>query len=94
MRNLRDKVVLITGGTSGIGLACSEHLAALGAKVVAMSVQADAGKALARRLTKKGLACRFFHGDVTREKDVKSAIAFAAKSKAVDNRPIPKGCIP
>ena len=52
--NLRDKVILITGGTSGIGLACTELFAENGAKVVTMSIQAEEGKALAARLTGKG----------------------------------------
>ena len=36
---LNDKVVLITGGASGIGLACAQALAASGAKVVCADLQ-------------------------------------------------------
>jgi len=74
MSNLKDKVVLITGGTSGIGEACSELFARSGAKVVAMSIQAQEGTALAERLTAEGRTCLFHHGDVSKESDVKAAV--------------------
>jgi NAD(P)-dependent dehydrogenase (short-subunit alcohol dehydrogenase family) len=46
--SLRDKVILVTGGTSGIGEACTEWFAQ-GAKVIAASIQDEAGEALAAR---------------------------------------------
>jgi len=77
MSALKDKVVLITGGTSGIGEACTEHLARLGAHVVAMSIQEAEGKHLSRRLSGDGFSCLFHHGDVSREDDVKAAVDLA-----------------
>ena len=44
--SLHDKVLIVTGGTSGIGEACSRHFAALGARVVIASNQAAPGAAL------------------------------------------------
>jgi NAD(P)-dependent dehydrogenase (short-subunit alcohol dehydrogenase family) len=77
MGQLSDKVILITGGTSGIGEACTELLARSGAKVIAMSIQPDEGAALAQRLTSEGHVCLFHHGDVSREPDVKAAVDLA-----------------
>ena len=77
MSDLREKVILVTGGTSGIGLACTELFARSGAKVIAMSIQADEGKDLARRLTKEGHTCLFHYGDVSKEADVRAAVALA-----------------
>ena len=75
--HLKDKVILITGGTSGIGEACTEQFAEHGAKVVAMSIQKEAGQSLAKRLTGQGLQCVFHYGDVSQEPDVKAAVDLA-----------------
>jgi NAD(P)-dependent dehydrogenase (short-subunit alcohol dehydrogenase family) len=75
--HLKNKVILITGGTSGIGLACTECFARHGAKVITMSIQAEEGKALASRLTGEGLDCVFHYGDVSKEPEVKAAVDLA-----------------
>jgi NAD(P)-dependent dehydrogenase (short-subunit alcohol dehydrogenase family) len=77
MGHLENKVILITGGTSGIGEACTELFARQGAKVVTMSIQAEVGKALAKRLTDGGFDCVFRYGDVTKELEVKAAVDLA-----------------
>ncbi len=77
MSPLKEKVILITGGTSGIGLACTELFARQGAKVVTMSIQAEEGRQLAQRLTGEGLQCVFHFGDVTKEPEVKAAVDLA-----------------
>ncbi len=77
MSDLKDKVILITGGTSGIGLACTELFAQQGAKVVTMSIQPEEGRQVAERLTAQGLACVFHFGDVAKEPDVKAAVDLA-----------------
>ena len=79
MSDLTEKVILVTGGTSGIGLACTELFARSGAKVIAMSIQAEEGKALAERLTGEGHTCLFHYGDVSKEKDVKAAVGLAVE---------------
>ncbi len=79
MSTLQDKVILITGGTSGIGEACTELLARQGAKVVTMSIQAKEGELLAKRLTDEGHACVFKFGDVSSEVDVQAAIHLAVE---------------
>ncbi len=79
MTNLKDRVVLVTGGTSGIGEACTELLARQGAKVIAMAIQDAEGKALAERLTAEGHTCLFHLGDVSKEDDVRAAVALAVE---------------
>ncbi len=75
--HLKDKVILITGGTSGIGEACAELFARHGAKVIAMSIQQDAGTALAKRLSDEGHVCLFHYGDTSHEPDVAAAVELA-----------------
>jgi NAD(P)-dependent dehydrogenase (short-subunit alcohol dehydrogenase family) len=47
MERLQDRVAVITGGGSGIGLATARRFAAEGAKVVVVDLNAEAGKAAA-----------------------------------------------
>jgi NAD(P)-dependent dehydrogenase (short-subunit alcohol dehydrogenase family) len=72
--HLKDKVILITGGTSGIGEACTELFVRHGAKVVTMSIQPEAGAALEERLRAEGLDCVFHYGDTSQESDVRVAV--------------------
>lgn len=68
-KSLQDKVVVVTGGASGIGLAIAERFAGEGARVVVSDVQAEAGQAVAQRLD--GL---FVKGDLSRRADCKALI--------------------
>jgi NAD(P)-dependent dehydrogenase (short-subunit alcohol dehydrogenase family) len=77
MSHLKGKVVLVTGGTSGIGEACSELFCEHGAKIVAMSIQSAEGKALEERLLSRGFSCAFHYGDVSQEPHVKAAVDLA-----------------
>lgn len=79
MSNVKDKVILITGGTSGIGEASTELFARSGAKVVTTSIQDAEGKALAERLTGEGHQCVFQYADVSKEENVKAAVGLAVE---------------
>lgn len=67
MGRMQDKVALVTGAASGIGLACAERLAAEGARVVLADIDAANGSAQARRLAEAGLAAEFVEHDVACE---------------------------
>jgi NAD(P)-dependent dehydrogenase (short-subunit alcohol dehydrogenase family) len=63
---LQDRVAVITGAGSGIGLASAKRLAAEGAKVVAVDIDARAGEAAAAEVGGK-----FVVADVSSEGDVR-----------------------
>lgn len=72
---MKDKVIIVTGGTSGIGAACVRHFAGLGARVVAASIQREEGEALAAELADAGHAVRFQFCDVSDEGSVRDLVA-------------------
>lgn len=52
--NLKDKICIITGGASGIGLGIAERYVADGARVVIADLKLDAAEKIAKELTAKG----------------------------------------
>jgi NAD(P)-dependent dehydrogenase (short-subunit alcohol dehydrogenase family) len=74
MLPLKGKVIVITGGTSGIGARTAEVFVAEGAKVVIAGRRNDRGGRLARKL---GEAASFIRTDVSVEADVKAMIDHA-----------------
>ena len=67
MERLQDRVAVITGAGSGIGLATARRFAAEGAKVIAVDVSAEAGKACAEEVGGEFVAC-----DVSDEEQVRA----------------------
>jgi len=78
--SIKDKVIIVTGGTSGIGAECVRHFAGEGAKVVAASIQKDEGEALAAELRDAGRDVRFVFADVSEEASVKSLVGATVKA--------------
>ena len=74
---LANKVAVITGACSGIGLATLELFVAQGASVVAADIQADVGRELEQRF---GPAVRFASCDVKAPAQIKAAIELAVKA--------------
>lgn len=67
---------LVAGGSSGLGAACVQRLAAHGANVVIADVNDENGRALAEQHEK----VRFIHADVTDEDSVREAVTEAQGS--------------
>jgi NAD(P)-dependent dehydrogenase (short-subunit alcohol dehydrogenase family) len=63
--DLAGKVVLVTGGASGIGEAIVRGFARQKSTVVFFDIAERAGISLARALSDEGLACHFAHVDLT-----------------------------
>jgi NAD(P)-dependent dehydrogenase (short-subunit alcohol dehydrogenase family) len=72
--SIAGKVIIVTGGTSGIGEGCSRYFAEQGAKVVIASNQVEQGRALEDELRGKGLEARFVEVDVAKEGSVKALV--------------------
>ena len=80
MKNcLKDKTVVITGASSGIGEAMAEVYASMGAKVVLGARHADKLEALCRRIEQRGGKAAWCATDVTRREDCKRLIDTAVE---------------
>lgn len=79
---LKDRVALITGGTSGIGLACAQRFANEGATVIAFDLKETEGWT---SFVKSHPAASFYKIDVTDGPAQKAAVAeIEAKYGAID----------
>jgi NAD(P)-dependent dehydrogenase (short-subunit alcohol dehydrogenase family) len=74
---LRDKVVFITGGASGMGRLAAKLFAREGARIVVADVAAPAGEELAGEIGRGGGDAMFVPADVAREDEVRRAIRLA-----------------
>jgi len=85
MRGLHDKVVLVTGGTSGIGRACVQRLAAEGCRVVFTG--RDEGRAR-ETIEAAGECASFVAADARSVADCEAAVAETLRRHGgLDRRP-------
>ena len=77
---IRDKVVVITGASSGMGAAAARHLANEGAAVVLGARRAGRIEALAAEITQAGGRAIAVTTDVTRREDIKALVAAAVET--------------
>lgn len=71
---LKDKVVIITGASSGIGKACAYEFASQGAKIVLAARSMDKLIELEKDLITKGVEVLSIATDVSKEKDCKHMV--------------------
>jgi NAD(P)-dependent dehydrogenase (short-subunit alcohol dehydrogenase family) len=74
---LENKVVLVTGGASGLGEACVRFLSQQGAKVVIADLNQELGTALAQEL---GVSVVFAQTNVVKEEDAQAAVQSAVET--------------
>jgi meso-butanediol dehydrogenase/(S,S)-butanediol dehydrogenase/diacetyl reductase len=71
---LKDKVVLVTGGGSGIGKAIAIRLAQEGANMIIADIDQEASEEVAKEITNIGRECLSIKTDVADEKNVKNML--------------------
>ena len=75
-RSYENKVVLVTGGTSGIGKATAIAFARAGAKVILTGRRQKEGQAVADEIERTGGTAAFFQADSSKEAEVQAAVDF------------------
>ncbi len=80
MARFSNKVVLVTGGTSGIGKAAALAFAREGAKVVLSGRRETEGHAVVTAITQAGGTASFVQADVAKERDVKNLVEQTIKN--------------
>ena len=72
-----DKVAMVTGGGSGMGLAASLAFADEGAKVIVVDINSESGGDTASQIERAGGEALFQQADVSSESDVEAAVRAA-----------------
>jgi short-subunit dehydrogenase len=75
LKPLEEQTIVITGGSSGIGLATARMAAARGARVVIIARSEDGLEAAAERIRAEGGRCDTISADVGKRAEVKAAVA-------------------
>jgi NAD(P)-dependent dehydrogenase (short-subunit alcohol dehydrogenase family) len=77
---LKDKVIIVTGASSGIGRAAALALAAEGARVVASSRREDRGRELVAAIQDRGGQATWVTADMQVERDVEALVKAAVST--------------
>ncbi|WP_026929486.1 SDR family NAD(P)-dependent oxidoreductase [Glycomyces tenuis] len=76
-QRFESKVVIVTGGATGMGLAVAERVAAEGGTVLIASRRKDVGETAVASITAKGGTAAYVRTDVTVEAEVERLVAVA-----------------
>jgi NAD(P)-dependent dehydrogenase (short-subunit alcohol dehydrogenase family) len=79
MNRLQGKAAVVTGAALGLGRASVVRMAEEGASVALFDTKDSEGQRLAAELHERGFAAAYWHCDVSKESDLRSAIDAAAK---------------
>ena len=81
--NMKSKVVVITGATSGIGQVAAEKLAAMGARIVQVARDKERGQTAMVRLNQvaPGIAHSIYYADLSRLTEMKRVATEIAQSE-------------
>ena len=79
MKRLENKVVIVTGSTSGIGIGIARLCAGEGAKVVVCGRREDKGNAVVETITKEGGEAWFHRFDITKLDTIDSLLKDTAE---------------
>jgi NAD(P)-dependent dehydrogenase (short-subunit alcohol dehydrogenase family) len=74
MQGIKGKVALVTGGSSGIGLAAARELGRAGARVAIAARNPERGEAAARALREEGLDVLYVQADMARGDDIRRMV--------------------
>ncbi|HXW62084.1 MAG TPA: SDR family NAD(P)-dependent oxidoreductase [Candidatus Acidoferrales bacterium] len=77
MRDFKDKVAVVTGGASGIGLAMAQRFAREGMRVVIADIETEALAAAEREVRSMGSTVLAVRTDVSKSQDVEALAASA-----------------
>lgn len=75
----KDKVVIITGASFGIGKATVQAFARAGAKIVISDIKDKEGEFLAEEIQKKGNECIYVHCDISKPDEVQNMVSETVK---------------
>ena len=83
--NVKDKVIIITGGTGVLGASMVEYMAEQGAKVIVLARNQEKGNSLVKSVVDKGYQAFFYQSDVMDRATLeKTADAILSKFGRID----------